>query len=328
MILSIIILNYNTKDLTLKAINSAWSDAQKSELLKGKTEIIVVDNNSKDDSVKTLRETFHTPHIHIIASKENGGFAKGNNIGISQAKGAYVLLLNSDTIVQHGALENLVTSLEMRPDDSSTAVLESHHGRLDRLGLLAATLLNEDGTLQPQGGSFPTLLSLFSHMTMLDDIPLLGRLLPSTQHTGMRQTEKLRYRTSDPRLIQRDWVGATALLIRKDVFDEIGLLDENIFMYGEDVEFCMRAKHHHWDIAIHPQAKITHYGSASSSSERAIIGELVNYYYIWSKHKPLWQQPIARLILKLGALLRIIIFGTIARDAYKQEAYRKAFAQL
>ena len=327
MILSIVIVSYNTQLLTLEAVRSAWKDAQNSSVLKDKTEIFVVDNNSSDDSVKTLKDTFGSK-ITIIENKQNVGFAKANNQGIEKASGTYILLLNSDTLVQQGALENLVKAMEDHELSDSTAHLESSYGRLDKLGILAATLLNEDGTIQPQGGSFPRLISLFCHMAMLDDLPLIGRLFPSTQHTGLRQTEKLIYRTQDHRLIRRDWVGATAMLIRKALIDEIGMLDENIFMYGEDVEFCLRAKHHHWDVAIHPLAKITHIGSASGSSTNAILGELKGYQYIWAKHKPLWQQPLARLILKMGALQRQLVFGTIARDTKRQKAYQQALEEL
>jgi GT2 family glycosyltransferase len=328
MTLSIIIISYNTQQLTVNAVQAAWKDAQASEVLKGKTEIIIIDNNSKDDSVKALKEVFDSPRITIIANRENVGFAKANNQGISKAQGKFILLLNSDTLVQKGALEMLVTTMDKFSPDTSSATLESNRGEVDRLGILAATLLNEDGTIQPQGGSFPSLASLFFHMTMLDDLPLIGKLLPSTQHTGLRQVEKLEYSLEGTRLMQRDWVGGTAVLVRREVFNEIGTLEDSIFMYGEDIELCMRAKHHHWDIAIHPVAKVTHIGNASGSSAKAIIGELKGYQYIWSKHKPLWQQRFARWLLRWGSLQRVFIFGTIARDSNKKKAYQQALEQL
>lgn len=329
MILSIIIVSYNTAHLTVQAVKSAWEDAQNSHLLKDQTEIIVIDNNSTDDSVEKLTKlTKSIKNLSIIKKAKNLGFAKANNIGIKQATGDNILLLNSDTIVQPTALEQLTSQIALYPTNPSTAQLESRQDTLDKLGILAATLINQDGTLQPQGGSFPGLISLFCHMTMLDDIPLIGKLLPSTQHTGLRQVEKLRNKMGELRLIQRDWVGATAVLIRREVFDEVGLLEEGIFMYGEDVEFCMRAKHHHWDVAIHPTAQVIHLGSASGSSSKALIGELKGYQYIWSKHKPLWQQPIATLILKWGALQRMLVFGTMARDKKKFAAYGEALSQL
>jgi len=236
-----------------------------------------------------------------------------------------VLLLNSDTIVQPGALEKLLTAFAVLPDQAS-AVLSSEATKLDHLGILAATLLNQDGTVQPQGGSFPSLRSLFFHMTLLDDLPLIGQFLPSTQHTGLRHThtpapsldDDLAQTAAVPDLLQCDWVGGTALMISREAVKEIGLLDEHIFMYGEDVEWCMRARAHHWDVAIHNSAYITHLQSRSSSSENALRGELLGYVYIWSKHKPLWQLPIAKAILLLGVLLRIIIFSVLNKRAKAQ----------
>jgi GT2 family glycosyltransferase len=156
-------------------------------------------------------------------------------------------------------------------------------------------------------------------MSLLDDIPLLGKLLPSTQHTGLRHNQgssitldsAIDELSSKPDLLLTDWVGGTAMMIRRSVIKEIGLLDSAIFMYGEDIEFCMRASAHHWDVAIHNGAYITHLGSRSGSSENALQGELLGYIYIWSKHKPLWQLPLAKGILLFGILLRIIIFSIL-----------------
>lgn len=324
MLLSVIIVSYNTEKLTLETIESVLSDVKASSLLKRKTEIIVIDNHSDDSSLKALRKICKDGKISLIASQENLGFAGGNNLGIERARGEFILLLNSDTLVQPGTLEKMVTAFTEAQMDSTSPTLESARGKLDRLGILAATLFNPDGSLQPQGGSFPNLLSLSSHMLMLDDIPVIGKLLPSTQHTGLRATNQPHVST----LLQQDWVGGTAMMIRKTVFDEIGLLDPNIFMYGEDIEFCLRAKSHHWDIALHPAAGVVHLGSASSTSANALIGEAKGYVYIWSKHKPLWQVGLVKLLIRLGALLRILIFGTIRPNAHKRAAYRRLLRTL
>jgi GT2 family glycosyltransferase len=321
MTLSVIIVSYNTANLTLGSIASAWDDAQASSMLKGKTEFIVVDNHSQDDSLKLLnkfKKEKASSNIIIISKQKNLGFAAANNLAIKKARGKYILLLNSDTFVQPKALELLFTHHQQA----------SRHQKIAHLGILAATLLNTDGTLQPQGGDLPTLFSLFTHMTLLDDLPFFGKLLPSVQHTGYRQTETLKKSSLDVLLTKRGWVAGTAVLIKKQVFEEIGLLDENIFMYGEDVEFCLRAKNHHWETAIDPSAKITHLGSASSSSSNAIKGEFNAYLYIWSKHKPLWQIPLVKMILKLGAALRWFLFGTIFRDNHKMKVYQNLLFQI
>ena len=328
MTLTIIIVSYNTKKLTLQTIDTAWKEAQSSSTLAKKTEIIIVDNDSKDGTVRAVRDAYSSKNIKVIANKHNKGFASANNQGIKIAKGKYIILLNSDTVVQKGGLAGMVETFERLPIDNKTANLASEADRIDRLGILAPTLLNPDGTLQPQGGDLPTLCSLFSHMSFLDDLPIIGKLLPSTQHTGFRQSEKLRYHTNDTRLIKRGWVGGTAMMIRKEVIKEIGLLDDGIFMYGEDTEYCMRANHHHWDVAIDPQAKITHFGQASSSSANAIKGEFKSYTYNWSKHKPLWQVPLVKTILRMGAFLRVIAFSTIRPDKKRRQIYQELLTQI
>lgn len=319
MLLSVIIVSYNTKVLTLQAIESVFASVNQSSLLNDQTEVWVVDNQSSDGSpevLKALESKFK--HFHFIQNETNAGFAAANNRAVSQASGEYLLLLNSDTVVSTESLEMMVRCFQQNTIDQPTAVLDRTYGKLDHLGVLSAQLLNPDGTPQAQGGSFPTLMSLAVHMTMMDDIPVIGRFLPSTQHTGYNAKH------NSKELFQLDWVGGTAMMIRREVITEIGPLDDNIFMYGEDIDFCMRAKNHHWDVAVLPEAKITHFGSASSSSRNAILGELKGYIYIWSKHKPIWQKPLAKWLVQLGILLRIILFGTMIHDAHRVAIYKEA----
>ncbi len=309
----------------MQALQSVVREVVRSPKLKSQVDIFVIDNNSSDGSVSAIRafDSQNVP-VTIIANRDNRGFAAANNQGIIRSTGEYVLLLNSDTIVQPRALDRLVTAFEMHPVDDMTSELASQRGRLDRLGILAAHLRNPDETPQAQGGSFPTLWSLTSHMLLLDDVPILGKYFPSTQHTGMRAVHV----DTTSELIQQDWVGGTAMVIRRSLFEEVGLLDDQIFMYGEDVEFCMRAMHHHWDVAIHPAAEIVHIGSASSTSARAIEGELKGYLYIWGKHKPIWQFSFARMVIKMGCALRAVLFGTMKSTRAKATIYHRLLLEL
>lgn len=317
--ISVIIVSYNTAELTIQTINSVLASAEKYS--KASIEIIVVDNNSSDSSVtavKKLQAKSPMP-IHLVQNKTNDGFAAANNQGINLAKGEYLFLLNSDTIVAKNALKELHQTFVHHPHDDTTADLSSYNDKTDRIGIVAAGLKNPDGTVQHQGGSFPTLLSLSSHMLLLDDIPILGKLLPSTQATGMRSVSY-----TDTALISSDWVGGTAIFFPRSLIEEIGLLDDNIFMYGEDVEFCMRAKNHHYDIVINPAAEVIHFGNASGSSKNAIIGELRGYLYIWSKHKPHWQYSLVKAMIVAGCRLRTLLFGTILRNKQKAAIYTEA----
>ena len=325
MLLSIIVVSYNTQDLTLQTLQSVLNNLQNSQLLKTKTEIILVDNHSQDQTVNSAKKLFSQRRFRrftVIVNRKNLGFAKANNQAIKQAKGQYILLLNSDTIVQNQALDILVKTMQSAPDDQASAQIDSSDRVLDQLGLLSPILLNTDGSIQAQGGSRLSLLAIFNQMLFLDDLPLIGRFLPSTQHTGLNARSFVTSRDQSSQLIRKDWIAGTAMLIKREVIDTIGLLDGNIFMYGEDQEFCLRAKNHHFDIAIHPQAQVVHLGSASSSSSNAICGELKSYLYIWRKHFPHWQLPILKLILKIGVLLRIMVysltFNQQARQTYRQ----------
>lgn len=292
MELSIIIVSYNTKDLLKQAIQSIR--------LRSNWELIVVDNASSDGSVEVMKQEF--PQALLIENKENLGFAKANNQGIRIAKGKFVLLLNSDTKVLDNSLGNLLIFLKANP----------------RIGIASGQLKNEDGTIQPQGGFLPRLTNITFWMLFLDDIPIFGQYLWP-------------YHINDPKAFTVErrigWVGGTAMMITRQVLEKVGLLNEDIFMYGEDVEYCLRARKAGFKVAITPKTKILHLGQRSSGGapSRAWIGEFKALKYIFQKHKPKWEYPILWLLLKTGALLRIVIFGILQgrKDAYA--AYKEAF---
>lgn len=328
MLLSIIIVSYNTAQITLNALKSIVQEINKSNLLKNKTEIFIVDNASEDESVKTLKDYFSSLvlknfELRFLENKTNLGFAKANNQAIKKSTGEFILLLNSDTIAQPKSLDLLVQAMIDNPVQDISANLSSINKPTDKLGILASTLLNTDGTIQTQGGSKITLFSLFNQMFFLDDIPIIGKFFPTTQETGINV-----FQHQSDRLISKGWVGGTAMLLRRKMVSEIGLLDQSIFMYGEDIEYCIRAKNRHWDLAIHPQSKVIHLGSASSGSENAILGEINGYRYIWAKHKPDWQIPIAKTIIFLGIWLRIMVFSFFKNHKHKVKSYQKALSSL
>jgi hypothetical protein len=326
-LLSVVIISYNTQDLTLQAVKSVIADVKRSPSLRQKTELIVVDNDSEDKTVADLKQLSPQElELKLITNHQNKGFAQANNQAINRAEGNYILLLNSDTIVQPGALNQLISSFQSTEEDLKTAGLSSQVGKLDHLGILAATLTNPDRSIQPQGGSFPNLITVGLHFLMLDDLPLIGHLLPSTQDTGFHFHPKQILNRYQP--YQKDWVGGTAMMVKQEVFAEVGQLDPNIFMYGEDMEFCLRAKNHHWDIAVDPQAKITHLGSASSSSQQALLGEIKGYLYLWAKHKPDWQLYPLKILIWLGCVMRLFLFAVILNQKKKAKVYQKALTLL
>ncbi|MBP7843129.1 glycosyltransferase family 2 protein [Candidatus Woesebacteria bacterium] len=321
MLLSVIIVSYNTKELTVETVQSIISSTKNSKLLKDNLEIIVVDNNSSDNSVtalKSLKKELSVP-LHIIENKQNVGFGNANNEGIKKATGTYYLFLNSDTIVKEMALENMVQRfLHSEKDESAEK----------KLGILTPVLLNIDLTYQPQGGSLPSLTSLFFHMTMLDDLPVIGKLFPSTQHTGKTNRLTLELLAHYTELISVDWVGGTAMMISRKAIDTIGPFDQNIFMYGEDTEICIRAKNHNFLVALDPTAHIIHLQNKSSSQENAIRGEYKGYQYIFAKHTNATQAVLAKILLQYGALLRIFVFSFISVNKNKVAVYKRVLKDL
>lgn len=306
MQLSVIIVSYNTAKLTKQTIESIEKSLVENSPLRKNFEVIVVDNQSSDDTLAVLKKikAENKLTLKIVEAKENLGFGRANNLGFKMATGQEILFLNSDTVVQKGALENLVDFYRTQQKQK-------------KIGLLAARLMNKDGTEQAQGGDAPSLLTLFNTMFFLDDIPFLGKLLPSVQHTGRRFAPK---EVQTKTLVQKHWVAGTAVMIDRDLFEKMEGFDPAIFMYGEDQELAYRLEKKGYKNYILTTSKITHYGSASSSSGRAIVGEIKGYLYFWQKHKKENQFDYLRSLLWLAMLIRIVIFS-FKKDEKKTKIY-------
>lgn len=283
-ILSIIIVSYNTKSLTAQTIESIFDSCLNDSSLCESIEIIVVDNASTDGSVEYLSQVY-SDKIVLIANPTNAGFAAANNLGISHANGENFLLLNSDTIIQSGTLRRILDVLE-----SDVAY-----------GILSVKLLNPDGSYQPQGGALPTLPTLAAWWLW----PLPGQL------PGIASYQEERDLGEGKTIVQTGWVGGTAMILRKTTFTAIGGLDEAIFMYAEDVEYCLRASKSGIKVGVIPDCSIVHIGSASSSSDRARIGEIIGLRYLLEKHSSMHEALLFRGILVLGAVLRYLLFGIL-----------------
>lgn len=278
MDLSIIIINWNTKKLTTNCISSIY------KFTKGiNYEVIVVDNGSEDGSGDMVKEKF--PQVKLILNKENFGFTKANNQGIKIAKGEYILLLNSDTYLIENSFKKLLYKAKS----------------LSNLGALGPQLLNQDRSIQQSIGFFPHLAQIFFWMSFIDDLPGGQNLKPyHVDHDSFYKKEH-----------QADWVTAAAILVPKSVIGRVGMLDEKIFMYGEEIEWCYRIKKAGFNIYFSPTAKIIHIGRGSSQKipTKAFIGEYEGIIYFYKKYKGNISLQIVKVLLKIGALARIIIFG-------------------
>ncbi len=285
---SILIVNYKTKDITIQAI-----DAVMASKTRYSYEIIVVDNKSEDGSLEAIQAKF--PEITIIASGENGGFAKANNLAATKASGKYVWLLNSDTIITPDTIEKIL-------DDA-----EKNHSYV-----ASCKLRNKDGSIQPQGGALPTIKRIALWMLNLDRFAAREDLYQNSRPDDFTQNR------------ESGWLGGTALLVRRDLYQSINGLDDHIFMYGEDVEFCIRV--HAGGLPIHyfSDPELIHLGQASGSSERAVLGEFSGLKYIYKKHHTRADQVKLSFLLKVGALLRMLVY-TLTGDSKRKEIYAKAF---
>ena len=282
MDLSVIVVNWNTKKLLEDCLRSIF------KFTKDVTfEVIVVDNGSKDGSQAIVKKKF--PQVKLIPNKDNRGFAKANNQGIKTAKGKYILLLNSDTYL----IENSFKKLVKKADE------------VDDLGVLGPLLLNEDRSIQQSVGFFPDLPQIFWWMTFVDDLP--GGTVLKPYHVDHDYFYKSEHEV--------DWVTGAAFLIPKKVVDEIGLLDEKIFMYGEDFEWCFRIKTAGVKVYFSPVAKIVHLGGGSVNKIRtnAFVGEFRGLEYFYKKYKGNISLQILRFLLKMGTLFRIAAFAIFGR---------------
>lgn len=296
--LSIIIVSYNTASLLHQSLASVENALAYNNLRK-ESEVIVVDNASKDESQTLVKKNY--PLVKLICNNENLGFARANNQGIKTAQGKYILLLNSDTRVKNNSLVKLLEAIEGK----------------ENIGVIGGKLLNRDGSIQQSAGFFPNLIKIFFWMTFLDDIPVITSLIKPYHITNKNFYKH-------PGTV--DWVTGACLLTRKETLKDSGLFDEKLFMYGEEVEWCYRVKKKGYQIVYSPAAEIYHdKGASSSQGEIAgIVDEYQAILYFYRKHGEKWQYIVAKQLLLLGALLRLFLFGIIVRNPDKAKLYAKA----
>lgn len=229
--LSVIIISYNTKELTLSCLSSVYQQTQEIPY-----EVIVVDNDSSDGSASAIAEGY--PDVNLIASNENLGFALANNLAAEVAQGEYLLLLNPDTVVLDNAIQRLLTFARRHPDNR----------------IYGGRTLYADNSLNPTScWKQPTLWSLFCYATGLISI-LRRNAFFDPESYGHWQRDSVR---------EVDIVTGCFLMIEKESWDKLGGFDSEFFMYGEDADLCLRAKKKGARPIMTPDATIVHYGGAS-----------------------------------------------------------------
>ena len=245
--LSVIVVNWNTVDLLRDCLRSLYDDRE-AECWQ----VIVVDNGSEDGSGAMVRREF--PQVELIENEANAGFVGGNNRGLQVAGGKFLLLLNPDTVVEPGALLTLVRFMD---------------GEL-QAGAAGPMLLNRDGTLQLSCGRPPTFWSECTNKL------LLHKLLPFFK-LGRWKHDEIR---------EVGWVTGAALLVRREVLEEVGPLDEHLFMFYEDLDLCMRIRAAGWKIYYLPHSRIRHLGGQSTCQDlaRMLVISQQSLFYLYGKH--------------------------------------------
>jgi len=288
--ISIVIVNYNTRKLLVDCLNSIFKNTKNLNY-----EVIVVDNGSTDGSVEEIQNlkskiqsSSWRTELKIIENKQNLGFAKANNQGIKIARGRYILLLNSDTKIVDNALKKLVDFAKIKPN----------------LGVLGPRLLNKDGSFQPSAGRFFTLPWAILWLM-----------------TG----DKFLY-SSPAKSKKVEWVMGAAFLVSRRAIEKAGLLDENFFMYMEEVEWCWRIKKAGFQIWFYPEAEIYHLvrGSSPEGEQKAILWIYQGLIYFYQKHFAWWQLAMLKLALRIKAISGWLI-GFLIANRYLKDTYAKAF---
>lgn len=262
MDLSIIIINYKSAHHVIACLESIYKETHKHSF-----EIIVVDNDSGDDSETRIRSAF--PQINWIQSGYNAGFARANNIGIKAATGENILILNADTIIVDKALDKTILLFKNQPGAVACGV----------------QLLNPDGTHQISGAYFKR-----GGLNVLLPLPYLGRFI---RYMGYALKTKVPSVKEVKAVQEVDWIVGAFILVKKDVLGKSGLMDEDFFMYSEEIEWCSRLRKQ-GKLYLFAEPKVIHIGGGTSG----------DYYNTDNDNsRNLWSRKATQIIISM--LLRI-----------------------
>jgi GT2 family glycosyltransferase len=265
--ISVITVNWNTRDLLLNCIRSVYETTQGIGV-----EIWVVDNGSSDGSVHEAQAAF--PDIQVIGNPENKGFAKANNQALARMKGRYALLLNTDAVPAGGAVQELIRFMDTHRDAAVCGV----------------QLLNPDGSRQNSIAKIPTLATEFLNKSML------RRLFPK-KYPGKE--------LDIPEPVEVESVIGACMIVRKEAIDEVGPLDESYFFFFEETDWCLRMRKSGWKVFHNPKARAYHLQGQTARKVNVLarIEYWRSRYIFFRKH----YGSLTVATLKAGLLLRLII---------------------
>ncbi|WP_166260763.1 glycosyltransferase family 2 protein [Marinobacter salicampi] len=282
-LVSIIVVSYNTREMTLACLRSVFAETHSFEF-----EVLVLDNASEDGSASAIEADFGD-RVRLIAKKTNLGFAAGNNVAAKQAAGEYLLLLNPDTVVLDNAVDKLLSFARSRPD----------------AGIWGGRTVFSDGALNPGScWSRQTLWSLASQMSGLSSV-FRKNSMCNPEGMGSWNREGVRY---------VDIVSGCFLLIKRELWLQLGGFREEFFMYGEDADLCLRAHKLGSRPIITGSSTIVHYGGASETVHADKLVRLLKAKMLLIQtHFPGYSRWLGRRLLALWPLSRFWAYSLLSQ---------------
>jgi len=288
--LTISIVNHHNRELLKHCLESIFGNTHRVS-----TEVYVVDNASTDGSSEMVREEF--PQVNLLINAEHLGFSANHNQVLGRAAGRHTLILNEDTVIQAGALDKMVEFMDEHPES----------------GALGCLLLNKDGTIQPSCFEFYTLRSVFFDYCLAPEGFNKDAVRGVYRPDALKQTATV------------DWVCGACLLLRNDAVKEVGFLDEGLYMYSEEVDWCYRARQKGWKVFFVPEARVVHYGGQATRHESVKMFALLcrSRYFFFKKHYGLINGYVLRALLLLGTAWNIwfLLLRFLLRRIDKKELY-------
>ena len=278
MDVSIIIINYKSAQLVMECMDSIYQQTKQYSF-----EIIVVDNDSKDDCKEKILAKYAA--TRWLQTGYNAGFARANNAGIRIANGEYILILNADTIITNGAIDTCISLLKQQADAVGCGV----------------QLLNTDGSNQISGAHFVT-----GGLNTLLPLPYLGKLI---RFLGYQLKSTVPSVQTIKDKIEVDWIVGAYIMVKKQILEKSGLMDEDFFMYAEEIEWCGRLRKQ-GKLYLFAEPKVIHIGGGTSSDYYTTT-ENENSKNLWNlKGRQIIVSNMLRIRKQFGMAWFLIIIAT------------------
>jgi GT2 family glycosyltransferase len=288
MDVSIVIVSWRVKELVRNCLTSIFQHTHNLHF-----EVFVVDNNSGDGTDTMIRSQF--PHVILIQNEENVGFARACNQAIKRSTGEYVLLLNPDTEIMDQAIVKTIQFMQ----------------QTSQAGIVGCAIINPDGSIQPSVRSFP---NLSSHILILLKI---HNFLPKL--SAIRKYYRFDYPYTETHIV--DQVEGAFFMIRRKVFQQIGLFDQHFYIWYEEVDFCRRAKNKGWLTYFYSGATVQHAKGQSFKQRKPFKLQLIfnrSLLYYFFKHRAKWEYVVLIILYPFSLLLAFLVQLFKIRKSHKE----------